>query len=340
MNGSDYGVSTGDLIAQLHPYFASLRGEVAKVIVGQEQMIEGLLLGLLCGGHVLLEGVPGLAKTLTVRTLARALNLGFRRIQFTPDLLPADLLGTQIFDAQTREFQPKFGPIFSNIVLADEINRAPAKVQSALLEAMEEKQVTLGDKTYRLPQPFFVMATQNPLEQEGTYPLPEAQMDRFLLKIVLGYPRRTEERLILDRSEGPPPAVQPVLNDSIILQAQEVVKGIHLSPAMKDYILDIVQSSRPGEEPSPRLDAAGAERVEELRQFVDFGISPRGTIALGVCSKARAFLEGRSYVIPDDVRAVVPNVLRHRIILSYRAEAEGISAEDWLRELLSVVPVP
>ncbi len=316
-----------DLRASLSPLF----NEIERVIVGQKTMIERLLISLLTGGHVLLEGVPGLAKTLAVRTLAATLRVTFSRIQFTPDLLPADVVGTQIYNPRTGEFTVKRGPIFANLVLADEINRAPAKVQSALLEAMQEKQVTLGDQTFSLPEPFMVLATQNPIEQEGTYPLPEAQVDRFMLKLKIGYPSKEDELLILNRMatvEGPPLA-QPVLGPDDIFAFRKVVDQIYMDDKIKRYIVDIVHATR-------RPEEFGLP----LSQYIQYGASPRATINLALASKAHAFLEGRGYVTPQDVKSVGYDVLRHRIIISYEAEAEDVTPEKVVKEILDHLKVP
>ena len=305
--------------------------EVAKRIVGQEYMVERLLIALLTGGHVLLEGVPGLAKTLTVRTLAETVRTSFQRIQFTPDLLPADVVGTQIFDQTTGEFRVKHGPIFANIILADEINRAPAKVQSALLEAMQERQVTIGDQTYKLPDPFLVLATQNPIEQEGTYTLPEAQVDRFMLKLKVGYPSREEERLILDlmaRTSGHP-TVEPVIQPETILKARQVINELYVDDKVKDYIVDVVCATRDPE----------AYKLK-LKDLIQMGASPRATIALTLAAKAHAFIRGRGYVTPQDVKSIGMDVLRHRITLTYEAEAEEKTSEDIVQRLFDELPVP
>ncbi|MBL0926347.1 MAG: MoxR family ATPase [Phycisphaerales bacterium] len=309
----------------------NLTAAVERVIVGQRYMIDRLLVGLLSNGHVLLEGVPGLAKTLTVSTLAKALHAKFSRIQFTPDLLPADLVGTLIYNPREGTFSPRQGPIFANIVLADEINRAPAKVQSALLEAMQERQVTIGDQTYALPQPFLVLATQNPIEQEGTYPLPEAQVDRFMLKLKITYPSKADERKVLDRMAMTRPDVDAaaVVELAEIFEARRVVDQIYVDDKIKDYIVDIVHATRePGEY---RLD---------LKRLLDFGASPRATIALTLAAKARAFLEGRGFVTPQDVKTMAPDVLRHRLIPSYEAEAESLTSDDLIRQILDHIPVP
>jgi len=304
--------------------------QVGRAVVGQKEMVEGLMLGLLTGGHVLLEGVPGLAKTLTVRSLAAALGTDFQRIQFTPDLLPADLLGTLIFDQKSGEFTPKKGPIFAHIILADEINRAPAKVQSALLEAMQELQVTLGDATYALEEPFLVLATQNPIEQEGTYPLPEAQIDRFMLKVLVGYPDRQEERAILDRVvEEEPADLKPVLSRENLLRARDLVRLIYIDDKIKEYILDLVRASRDPQEFG--LTLAG---------LISYGASPRASIYLARAAKAHAFLRGRGFVTPEDVKTVGPAILRHRIAISYEAEAEDLSSEDIVRSLFDHIEVP
>jgi len=310
---------------------AALLTELHRVIVGQEAFLEGLLLGLLCGGHVLVEGVPGLAKTLAVRTLAAALQISFSRIQFTPDLLPADILGTQIYQPRTGEFFVRKGPIFASVVLADEINRAPAKVQSALLQAMQERQVTIGEETFALPKPFFVLATQNPIEQEGTYPLPEAQTDRFLLKLLLSYPSRDEELQILERMAHiePPLTVQPILNGEQILQLQRCVELVYLDARLKRYIVDLVQATRQPQQYG--LD---------LQPLIQYGASPRGTIGLALAARAKALLAGRDYVLPTDIHAVAPLVLRHRILLSYEAEAQNWTPDRIIAQLLECLPIP
>jgi MoxR-like ATPase len=305
--------------------------EVGRRLVGQAAMVERLLIGLLTGGHILLEGVPGLAKTLAVRTLAEILHASFSRIQFTPDLLPADVIGTMIFDQKTQEFHPKKGPLFAHIVLADEINRAPAKVQSALLEAMQERQVTIGGHTYPLPEPFLVLATQNPIEQEGTYPLPEAQLDRFLLKVKVVYPTRLEEREVLLRmSGGEPIPVQRVLEPAAILDARKRIGLIHLDPRLVDYIIDLVRASR---EPA-------SVGLTELGPLIAFGASPRASIALAQASRAYAFLQGRDFVVPEDVRSLAPDVLRHRLVLTFEAEAEDVTADGIVTQLLAAVKAP
>jgi MoxR-like ATPase len=312
-------------------FVQNVLSETSRIIVGQERLMNRLLIALLSDGHVLIEGVPGLAKTLAVRTLAATLSAQFQRIQFTPDLLPADLTGTQIYNPRTGEFTPRTGPIFSNIILADEINRAPAKVQSALLEAMEERQVTLGDHTYPLEDPFMVLATQNPIEQEGTYPLPEAQLDRFMLKVVVGYPSRTEEKLIMERMAGEKPSpAGAVIGLDEIRQGRHVVNSIYVDEKIKEYVLNIVFTTRDPE-------AAG---LKDLKPLIEFGASPRATIFLIKAAKAHAFLRGRGYVTPDDIKQVAPDVLRHRIIISFEAEAENVTAADIIRQLLNQIEVP
>lgn len=307
-----------------------LKREVQKVIVGQEYMIDRLLIGILCEGHLLLEGVPGLAKTLTVKTLASAIQTGFQRIQFTPDLLPADLIGTMIFDQKRSEFVPHQGPIFSNIILADEINRAPAKVQSALLEAMQERQVSIGSKTFPLDDPFLVMATENPIEQEGTYPLPEAQVDRFMLKLLVTYPNKKEEKQILERmTESSELIVEPVVSPVAIRSARGVVGQVYMDEKVKDYIVDLVFATRKPED--YQLDT---------KDLVQYGASPRATIFLAKAARAHAFVSGRGYVTPEDVKSVGLDVLRHRIILTYEAEAENVTTEEVIRRVFDKVMVP
>jgi MoxR-like ATPase len=313
------------------PLVHDILREVARRVVGQEAMVERLLISLLTGGHVLLEGVPGLAKTLTVRTLAETVRTTFHRIQFTPDLLPADVLGTQVYDQASGAFTVKRGPIFANIILADEINRAPAKVQAALLEAMQEKQVTLGGETFPLVEPFLVLATQNPIEQEGTYPLPEAQVDRFMLKLRVGYPTREEEKEIMRRmAAGDTITVAPVADPARILAARKRVAGLYLDTRVVDYIVDLVQATR---------DPKGSG-VADLAPLIEYGASPRATIALAQASRAHAFLRGREYVSPDDVQAIAPDVLRHRVVLTFEAEAEDVTSDDVVQRILSRVPVP
>lgn len=306
--------------------------EMDKVIVGQKYMVERLLVGLLSDGHILLEGVPGLAKTLAINTLATTIEADFSRIQFTPDLLPADLLGTMIYSQKKEEFSIKKGPIFANFILADEINRAPAKVQSALLEAMQEKQVTIGEETFTLPKPFLVLATQNPVEQEGTYPLPEAQVDRFMLKVVLDYPKKEEEKKIVRQnlSQDGMPKAKTILKPADIIKARATVKEVYMDEKIEQYIIDIVFASRNPEEYG----------LERLKDMITFGGSPRASISLALASKAYAFIKRRGYVIPEDVRAVAKDVLRHRIGLSYEAEAENMSSEDIVHEILNAVEVP
>ena len=321
-----------ELIQEESAFLDLLNLEVKKVIIGQKKMIESLMIGLLSNGHILLEGVPGLAKTLAISTLSKTIDAKFNRIQFTPDLLPADLLGTMIYNQKKEEFISRKGPIFSNFILADEINRAPAKVQSALLEAMQERQVTIGDKTYKLPEPFLVMATQNPIEQEGTYPLPEAQVDRFMLKVVLPYPKREEEKLIIRNNvstEGMP-VPNKIIDPKQIIKAREVVKKIYMDEKIEQYIVDIVFATR---EPS-------SYNLHDIEPLIDFGGSPRASIALASAAKAYAFLRKRGYIIPEDVRAVCHDVLRHRIGLSYEAEAENITTEEIINTILNKVDVP
>ena len=311
-------------------FVGRLRREMAKVIVGQEYMIDRLLAGLLANGHVLLEGVPGLAKTTAVKTLAHALACTFKRIQFTPDLLPADLIGTLVYDPKSGGFSTKKGPVFGNIILADEVNRAPAKVQSALLEAMQERQVTIGETTFPLEAPFMVLATQNPIEQEGTYPLPEAQVDRFMLKLTITYPTRTEERTIMDRVDLlHEPQVSPVVTKAEILAAQEIVNQIYVDDKAKNYIVDIVQATRHPE----------AFNLN-MKHLIEYGASPRATIYLQQAARALAFLQGEGNVFPNDVKQVAMDVLRHRVIVTYEAEAENTTSEDIIRRILETVPVP
>ena len=320
-----------DQVAQQSEVVHRLRTELAKAVVGQTEMISRLLVGLLTGGHVLLEGVPGLAKTTAIKSLAQALSTKFRRIQFTPDLLPADLIGTMIYVPNDGTFKTRKGPIFANFVLADEINRAPSKVQSALLEAMQERQVTIGDQSYPLEGLFLVMATQNPIEQEGTYPLPEAQVDRFMLKVKITYPQQDDERKVLDLAlDETARPVQPVLSAEDIARMQEVVKLIYVDDQVKNYILDLVRATR---------DPAEFGK-KDLVPLIDFGASPRASIYLGLGARAVAFLAGRGYVTPQDVKDIAYDVLRHRLILTYEAEAEQITPEDVIESLLSTVPVP
>ena len=305
--------------------------EVSRRIVGQDAMIERLLIGLLTGGHILLEGVPGLAKTLSVRTLAEIIHASFSRIQFTPDLLPADVIGTMIYDQKSQEFHVKRGPLFAHIILADEINRAPAKVQSALLEAMQEKQVTIGGSTFKLEEPFLVLATQNPIESEGTYPLPEAQLDRFMLKVRVGYPSRDEEREVLERMGGGHEIpVERLLEPARILEARETIAGLYMDPKVVDYVVDLVRATR---EP-------GSVGLSDLKPLIAFGASPRASLALASAARAHAFLRGRNYVVPDDVRALAPDVLRHRVVLTFEAEAENVSSDNVVTRLLEAVKAP
>lgn len=309
-----------------------LREEVSKVIVGQSYMLDRLLIALLADGHILLEGVPGLAKTLAIKTLSDAINVDFSRIQFTPDLLPADVTGTLIYNQKSESFTVKKGPVFANFVLADEINRAPAKVQSALLEAMQERQITIGDETYKLPKPFLVLATQNPIEQEGTYPLPEAQVDRFMLKVFLGYPTKDEERKIIQvnvQKTGLPSADQ-VVNAEDIERCRDLVKQVYLDEKIEQYIVDLVYATR-----EPKQYGLGF-----LEPMISVGCSPRASINLALASKAYAFLQGRAFVIPEDIRAIAPDVMRHRLGLTYEAEAENISAADVVEKIVSKVEVP
>ncbi len=318
-------------VQTLGQWIPALREEVSHVVVGQKYLIDRLLLGLLANGHLLLEGVPGLAKTLAVKTVAACIQTGFQRLQFTPDLLPADLIGTLIYNPRTGEFTTKLGPIFSNLILADEINRAPAKVQSALLEAMQERQVTIGEKTYPLPDPFLVLATQNPLEQEGTYQLPEAQLDRFMLKLNVAYPSKPEERTILDlmATSAPDLRVKPVLAPTQIVAARDVVNQIYIDDRVKDYIVDVVFATREAATYNLRLEG-----------LIRYGASPRATIYLALGARAHAFLNGRGYVTPQDVKSVGADVLRHRIIVSYEAEAEGVTSETIIERIFAGLPVP
>ena len=321
-----------DRIAYAGRFIDVLRAEVGKMIVGQHYMMDRLLIGLLSNGHVLLEGVPGLAKTLTIKSLAQAVHAKFSRIQFTPDLLPADLIGTMIYNQQRNEFIVRKGPIFANFILADEINRAPAKVQSALLEAMQERQVTIGDTTYKLDEPFLVLATQNPLEQEGTYPLPEAQVDRFIMKVVVGYPSRKEEQLIIRQNvQGlTVPTVHQVVSVQEINNARQLVRDVYMDEKVEQYILDIVFATRRPEE----------FKLEKLKPLISYGSSPRGSINLAIASKAQAFLNKRGYVIPEDIRAICVDVLRHRIGLTYEAEAENVNSEMVLNEIIDKINLP
>ena len=318
-------------IEQESAFVDTLMMEMRRNIIGQQHMVESLMIGLLSNGHVLLEGVPGLAKTLTITTLANAINAKFSRIQFTPDLLPADLIGTMIYSQKNETFQVKKGPIFSNFILADEINRAPAKVQSALLEAMQERQVTIGENTFKLEEPFLVMATQNPIEQEGTYPLPEAQVDRFMLKVVISYPDKNEERQILHQSLGEGFNRQTaVMEPDAILRARKLVREVYMDEKIENYITDIIFASRYPEQYG----------LEKLKDMISYGASPRGSISLAQASKSYAFMRRRGYVIPEDVRAIAMDVLRHRIGLTYEAEAENVTSEEIVNEILNRVDVP
>ncbi len=308
-----------------------LLNEINKVMVGQEKLVERVLIALLADGHILLEGVPGLAKTLLVKTTAEAISADFSRIQFTPDLLPADLVGTQIYNPKTGEFSIHQGPLFANIILADEINRAPAKVQSALLEAMQERQITIGDTTYKMDDLFLVLATQNPIEQEGTYPLPEAQVDRFMLKVNVDYPTRAEERVIIDRmTHAVAPTVRPVVAPQDILQARQTIKHIYVDDKIKDYVLDLVLTTR-----NP-----GSNGLSDLNNLIDFGASPRASISLIQAARAHAFLKGRGFVTPDDIKQIAPDVLRHRVITTYEAEAENITSDHIVKRILDYTQVP
>ena len=320
-----------EMIQKESAFVESLTSEVGKVIVGQKHMVDRLLIGLLCNGHVLLEGVPGMAKTLAIKTLAAAINAKFQRVQFTPDLLPADLIGTMIYNQKDGKFFTRKGPIFANFILADEINRAPAKVQSALLEAMQERQITISEETFKLEEPFLVLATQNPIEQEGTYPLPEAQVDRFMLKVKIGYPSREEELTIMRQNiAGSEKPVKHVVSTKDILSAREVVKQVYMDEKIERYILDIVFATR---EPKNF-------KLDKLAPLISYGASPRASINLALASKAHAFIKRRGYVIPEDVRAICPDVMRHRIAVTYEAEAEEITPEQVVMEILNHVEVP
>src|ERR1017187_707253 len=320
-----------EIITENSTWISPLREEMGRVIVGQKHLLDRLLIALLTNGHVLLEGVPGLAKTLALKSLANCLSVRFKRLQFTPDMLPADIVGTMIYNPQDGAFRTKHGPIFSNFILADEINRAPAKVQSALLEAMQERQVTIGDETYPLPAPFLVLATQNPLEQEGTYPLPEAQIDRFMMKVIVDYPTRAEERAILDAMATTEPMIVPrtVVSASQILDARHVVNTLFVDDKIRDYIVDIVLATRP-----PTAAAL------DLNGYVQTGASPRATIALTLAARAMAFLNGRYFVTPQDVKTVAMDVLRHRVSVTYEAEAENVTSKDVVERILNTLPVP
>ena len=330
---SEFSLSEiNDRIAIESKFIEPLKSSIGEVIVGQEDLINKILIGLLANGHILLEGVPGLAKTLMVNTLAKAIDTNFQRIQFTPDMLPADLLGTLIFNQKKGTFETRKGPIFSNIILADEINRAPSKVQSALLEAMQERQVTIGEESYKLDTPFLVLATQNPIEQEGTYPLPEAQVDRFMMKLVVDYPNKEEERLILRQAAiiNGNIEIKPSIKPKDILKAQSTINDIYVDEKVEDYVLNLVFSTR-----NPNQYG-----LKDLSQLIEFGASPRATINLILASKARAFLEHRGYITPEDVRFVGKDILRHRIILTYEAEAEELSTEDVIQRLFDTIEIP
>jgi MoxR-like ATPase len=318
-------------VAESGAFTRPLFNELSKVIVGQQYLVERLVVGLLANGHVLLEGVPGLAKTLAVKSLASTMRVKFSRLQFTPDMLPADVIGTQVYNPQSGNFSTRKGPVFANLVLADEINRAPAKVQSALLEAMQEKQVTIGEQTFRLEEPFLVLATQNPIEQEGTYPLPEAQVDRFMLKLKIGYPSRAEERQILElmaRTSGQP-TTTAVVDPQQILKAREVINEIYVDEKVKDYIVDLVCATRDSD-----------HYKINVKEFIQLGASPRATIALTLCAKAYAFLKGRGYVTPQDVKTIGMDVLRHRVAITYEAEAEEKTSEHIIQKIFDELPVP
>ncbi|MBN2280002.1 MAG: MoxR family ATPase [Candidatus Marinimicrobia bacterium] len=321
-------------IRQESQFVANIKSELAKVIVGQKPMVDSLILGLLCNGHILLEGVPGLAKSLTVASLAKVIKASFNRIQFTPDLLPADLIGTLIYNQKTGTFETKKGPIFSNIILADEINRSPAKVQSALLEAMQEHQVTIGDTTHKLDEPFLVLATQNPIEHEGTYPLPEAQVDRFMLKIIINYPNRNEEMEIMKRmantGSDSKAILQPVISTDDIKRARQVVNDVYIDEKIHRYIVDLVFATREPEKTN----------LDDLKDLIDTGASPRASINLALASKAKAFMQGRGFVTPEDVRDVIMDVLRHRILLTFEAEAEEVKSTDIIQRIIETVEVP
>lgn len=331
MNDSVNIRELNELIAANSSFISLINKGMDQRIVGQKHLVDSLLVALLCNGHVLLEGVPGLAKTLAIKTLASVIDAKYSRIQFTPDLLPADVVGTMIYSVRNEKFEIKKGPVFANFVLADEINRAPAKVQSALLESMQERQVTIGDATFPLPKPFLVMATQNPIEQEGTYPLPEAQMDRFLLKVVIGYPTKDEEkRIIRQNIMGELEPVRPLLSPAEILEAQKLVRRIYIDTKIEDYIVDLVFATRDPEQYG----------LTNLKGILEFGASPRASISLASASRAYAFLRGRGYVIPEDVRTVCHDVLRHRLGLSYEAEANNITADDVVTDIIDAVKVP
>jgi MoxR-like ATPase len=329
--GADPGRAVRETVAASSAWIRPLQQEMARVIVGQKHLLDRLLVALLTNGHVLLEGVPGLAKTLALKTLASCIALNFKRLQFTPDMLPADIVGTMIYNPQDGAFRTKHGPIFSNLILADEINRAPAKVQSALLEAMQERQVTIGDETYGLPTPFLVLATQNPLEQEGTYPLPEAQIDRFMMKVIVTYPNRSDERAILDAMATTEAMLVPrtVVSAAQIIEARHVVNTLYVDDKIRDYIVDLVLATRPPVAASLNLNG-----------YIQNGASPRATIALTLGARAMAFLSGRHFVIPQDVKSIALDVLRHRVSVTYEAEAENISSENVIEKILNALPVP
>lgn len=318
-----------DIIARESEQFEKLAKEVSKIIIGQKEVINFILVAILCDGHILLEGVPGVAKTTMIKAITKAMGLSFKRIQFTPDLLPSDLIGTLIYNPKTQDFETKKGPIFANLILADEINRAPAKVQAALLEAMQEQQVTIGSNTFKLDKPFIVFATQNPLEQEGTYRLPEAQVDRFMFKLLVDYPTLSEEKNILKTSHEID-KVETILNEKEILSAQEIVRKIYSDEKIIDYIVNIVFATR-----SPELF-----NLQEIKKYISYGVSPRATLALDIASKAYAFLKKRNFVTPDDIKAVALPILRHRLVLSYEAEAELINTDTIIKKILSKVPSP
>ncbi len=322
-------MNENDMLAQESTRFQKLTEEVSKVIVGQQETITFMLLGILCQGHILLEGVPGVAKTTMIKALTKAMNLSFKRIQFTPDLLPSDLIGTLIYNPKTQEFETKQGPIFANLILADEINRAPAKVQSALLEAMQEQQVTIGSTTFKLDKPFLVFATQNPLEQEGTYRLPEAQVDRFMFKLLIGYPTMAQEKEIIEKSHNID-TIEPVLSKEDIFAAQDLVAKVYCDQKIIDYIVSLVFATR-----TPELF-----KLQEIKKYIAYGVSPRATLALYAASRAYAFLKKRPFITPDDVKAVALPILRHRLVLSYEAEAEGISADTIINKIIATVPTP
>ena len=331
MNDSSISIDANPEFGNANEWIPKLRNEIGNVIVGQSYLIDRLIVGLLANGHVLIEGVPGLAKTLSIRTLASVTDADFKRIQFTPDLLPADIIGTLIYNPKESSFETRKGPIFSNLILADEINRAPAKVQSALLEAMQEGQVTLGEETFSLPKPFLVLATENPIDQEGTYPLPEAQVDRFMLKLKVEYPSKAEERQILDRMSSTAPSleVDKVTTLDAIRKTRKYVNEVHVDTKIRDYIVNLVAATRNPEDYGIKID-----------QFIQFGASPRATISLTLAAKAWAIMEGRSYVIPQDINEIGMDVLRHRVIPSYEAEAESTSSEDLVQSIFEAVPIP